>query len=105
MRAWVMGSLLAVAACGETEGGAEDGPWACVWQERHGPCGELPTAEPFETKCIDIEWDGAPAYTTRCQVLVADDIECGGSCCLYYEYQAVQFLDGQSCADAGYTPL
>ena len=75
----------------------------CAWEQRHGECGGSASTGEWEQRCIEAE-AGSQAYDSQCETLDDDTTECGGSCCLNYEYRNLQFLDG-SCADNGYLAL
>jgi hypothetical protein len=81
-----------IASCGE-----EDHIYCCSYESRHSACGGGNYTS-WETTDYQFDiWDYKEGWTPEdvCNKFTGSDTECGGSCCIYVEYQNNQLSAGE----------
>jgi hypothetical protein len=78
-------------------GCVEEGYYTCTYEERHTGCGGKGWTD-WKSECINIDMDDyKEGWTPQkvCGKYSGSDTNCGGSCCIYIQYQNNRVSPGE----------
>ena len=93
MFAPALAAFMMISACG---GGGGGGIYCCTYDSRHSACGGGSWTD-WETESFEFNIDDyVEGWTPEdvCGQYDGSDLECGGSCCIYVEYDNNELTDG-----------